>query len=190
MEPALSAEAAFTLCRVTLAKLIYMRGLRPEIRSWIEGTGATADKSLEVIMEAAVKADAAVLAKVSAGAFQGSKPKIAAMDVEVGEASGFSAISAEIAAIRQQVNNAMGGKKTGGGGKKNGAKPAAGTGWLAKQRALPKNQRDWIECVACWGWGQHFASECTMSHSERGTKKRGCNGPKPAGPARDAMFPN
>jgi len=179
-------KQGFKHCRAVMTKLMFMQGLRTEIRLWVEGTSNEEDMTLDNCRTSAIRAEKALKQK------QGANPAATTQRMAAMSTGESGDIAEELAALRQQVNRGGAKKKTANTGRSGAnAKPrAAGTGFFATQRLLPMKKREWINCNACLQWGQHFADECKLSADERQSLNRQPRDQKPSGAPRDAQFPN
>jgi hypothetical protein len=183
-------KKGFTDCRSVMTKLMFLQGLRTDIRLWVEGTANEEEMTLDNCRKSAMRADKALKAKQ--GPTATTVARVAAFHDESN-----NEMAAELAALRQQVKGAQGNQ----GKKKNAnanagrsgasAKPrSGGMGFFATQRTLPVAKREWIHCNSCLQWGQHFADECKLSAEEKGALRRQPRDQRPSGQPKDAQYPN
>lgn len=179
-------RTGFIHCRALMTKLMFMQGLRTDIRLWVEGTATEDEMTLAACRTAAMRADKAL--KTKQGPIATTVARVAAL-----ETASNDGLAAEVAALRQQIGRSGNTNKKATNTGRSGAastRPKPGTGFFATQRLLPMKKREWINCNGCYQWGQHFADECRLSADEKGSLNKQPRDQKPSGPPRDAQFPN
>ena len=183
-------KAGFIACRTATTKLMFLQGLRPEIRLWVEAASQDDNLTLDQVIKAANRADAAMRAGNKKAA------PIAAMECRVAgpPTANISAIEMQKAKIKaeQQELAKMTGQSTGAKpktGQRNRQQSNKGTS-AGSAFSKPIHERPWILCFHCSQWGQHLAGECTRSKEEIQKMTRQTQADKPSGTPFDALFPN
>lgn len=194
------AREGFIAGRQAITKLMFLKGLLPGVRVWVEGVLQEADPTLTAVRKAATKADTAIRSKKSPA----NLPINAILEVP-GAAGGAGSAPAtsrdeEIARLQQQINamQAGGGGSRGGGGGRGGGRGRGGRGGAGTQvaresqnvKAVPMRERDWILCYKCNQYGQHFAHECTLTSDDIKKLTKQTPADRPSGRPSDRQFPN
>ena len=175
------ARRGFVSCRETVMKLLFMRGLLPSVRAWVEGVIQNENPGIEEIKMAAKRADASLKSRAKGGA-----APIGAMTDGSGDGQPdpTTQTQKEIEKLRQQLAAMSAGKQKDKKKQQPGAKKSS-----ADVKNIPMEDRDWILCFRCGQWGQHFAHECGISREDAKKMTRQSQADRPTGKPHDRQFP-
>jgi len=193
IDGAATGQEGFIECRTTLTRLMFMRGLQPHIRVWIEAAAQQDNLTMEQIKNQAIRADNATRKGV------GPTRQMAGMEEKLdGDAQKgtleekkeiMRALQREIAKTEGQGQGQ--GQQRGGGNSGRGGRGGRGRGGFVPRRLVdtPINQRTWTACYKCNSWGLHIASECKATAEDLANKPQTMP-ERPVGPATDRFYPN
>jgi hypothetical protein len=171
-------KAGYLRCKNLHQRLLFVAGLLPETRKWVEAQMKPSEATLADLEQLANQWEGAAKSKNSNRQIAGYSLELAPEGASGGAANSEERIVAELAALKTQFARLAGGKKNNTGEKKKTTMP-------------PMSARDkWRNCFRCKQWGLHIRDECKLSDSQVAQLQPQDKVTKPSGPAFDSQFPN
>lgn len=175
----------FTRVRNNMTGLMYVSGLRPEVRKVLEAS-MPPNPTLAQLQEAAIRAEASEglgPKNVQVSAICDTTPQPAAQGNDQ-----LAVIAAELAAIKSRVGQFA--PKKGGGGGATGGAGRQGAGGAGAVPRPPMSQRQWTWCFKCHVWGVHLKNECKLTPDEIAKLTPEPQYQRPTGVPADKQYPN